>query len=106
MIGPFWARYVAINIAPRPRLVKTPGTGSGSRGDLRTLGWGQLWIVARPDPQQFINHELVLATLDLNLLDGSGYDVGPDSLDHAVADTDRSAKFLVDPFEPCRDVDP
>src|SRR6516165_8289003 len=78
----------------------------GSRIAFRTLGWGQLWIVARPDPQQFINHELVLATLDLNLLDGSGDDVGPDSLDHAVADADRSAKLLVDAFKPRRDVDP
>ena len=47
----------------------------------------------------------MLATLDWNFLDGSGDYVGPDSLDHAVADADRSAKFLVDPFKPRRDVD-
>jgi hypothetical protein len=61
-------------------------------------------IVAGAQSKQLIDHELGLAALDLNPLQRSRQELGPRLVIDAVADADRSAKLLVDAFEPRGDI--
>src|SRR6516164_3457563 len=66
----------------------------------------QLWIVAVRHSQQLIDHEFVFATFDRDLFDRPRNDIRPRGREDILTDADRSAKVLVDAFQPSRDVYP
>src|SRR5262249_61172915 len=59
----------------------------------------QFRIIAVLYSHQLEDHEVVLATLDLNFLDWSRHDFSSGGFDHTVADADSRAEGFVDSFQ-------